>query len=60
MCRVIRQKGTEGCENAHKDEIAWNGNKKFLFMKSCLNYIWDVNSLAKESIREGGNNNFVI
>ena len=34
--------------------------KKFLLIKSCLNYIWDGNSLAKESIREGGNNNFVI
>ena len=36
--------------------------KNFLLIKSCLNYISDGNSLAKakESIREGGNNNFVI
>lgn len=34
--------------------------KKFLLMKPCLNYIWDGNSLAKEGIKEGGNNNFVI
>lgn len=27
--------------------------KHFLLIKSCLNYIWDGNSLAKESIREG-------